>query len=109
MPDPLDDARQLLALCRLLYRYRRRVGGLGVIGATEAAEDLVPIGQRMVEAIAAAKSAPTPEARREALALVAQAGGDLGAAVVEEAEGIGGLLGVLLAGVREERDPRLGR
>jgi hypothetical protein len=111
-PDPVDDARALLALCRLVYRSRVAAARCGVQPAGAAAGALVPVGARLaaaVTAVTAAERAETPEARAAALEEVIRAGEDLGASIQGSWEGIGGLVGVLLAGVRGDGLPKMGR
>lgn len=106
--DPLDDARSLLALCRLLYRARSAAAATGIQPAPAAARRLVPIGVRLAAAVQAADEATTDEARAEALVLVERAGEDMAATIEDAWEGIGGLVRVLLAGLHGEAQSRPG-
>jgi hypothetical protein len=101
--DPLDDARALLALTRLLYRARVAAARHGVLPARSRARALVPLGRRLAEAMGAAEAAGEGSAARAAaLERVAALGVEVWASVDPQSEGLRGLLTEALRGVRGE-------
>jgi hypothetical protein len=96
VPDPLDDARALLMLTRLLYRARVRAAECGIQPAPEAAQALVPIGQRLAAVVKAAEG----PARTAALEDVARVAEQVAATIDGQWEGIGGLVSIAIDGVR---------
>jgi hypothetical protein len=102
LTDPLDDARSLLTLCRLIYRARVSGELLGVEPAPEAARALLPVGRRLAAAVEAAEECASDESRAVALEEVALAGEALAGTIDERWEGIRALLAVALAGVRAQ-------
>ena len=88
--DPLDDARALLALTRLLYRARVAAARHGVLPARARARALVPLGRRLAEAMGAAEAAAEGSAARAAaLERVAALGVEVWASVDPRASGGG--------------------
>jgi hypothetical protein len=104
-PDPLEDARALLILARLLYRARRSDARHGVIPAPARVQALLPLGRRLSEAVLAAERTPLESAeRRAALEHIDRLGRELWAMIDDRSEGIRSLLSVALAGVRGDRE-----
>ena len=101
-PSPLDDARLLLALVRLLYRVRRRAcrAGLPAGPALEATETL---GQALAAAVEAAEQATSDRERQLALLEVARLGEALTKTLQARRDGAPAMLRVLIAGVRGGR------
>lgn len=98
--DPLEDARALLAIARLVYRARRRAALNGVQPAEAAARAMVPIGRRLALAVKAAGEARTVFESAPALEEVARAGEALLAALDERWEGLGPVIAEAIAGVQ---------
>jgi len=105
--DPLEDARALLAIARLVYRARRRSALNGVQPAGAAVRAMVPIGQRLAAAVKAAEVARGVDDRGPALQEVARAGDALAASLDERWEGLGTVVAEAVAGVlgQEARPP----
>ena len=107
LADPLDDARALLVLTRLLYRARRSAALHGVHGADRAVRALVPIGRRLRAAVEAAERAPAGSAeQRDLLQRVSRSAEELWVAIDDRGEGIRALITVADRGVRGVRDTR---
>lgn len=105
LPDPIEDARALLVLARLIYRARVSAALHGVIGGEERARELVPVGLRLAEAVEAAESAPVDsDAQKEALAAISRAATELWTTIDDRCEGLRGVVAVALAGVNGEKD-----
>jgi hypothetical protein len=107
-PNPLDDARTLLVIARLLLRTRRRLALNGVQPAGPAARRLVPLGQALAAAVEAAEQASPGDERVRALAEVARLGENLAAQIDPNWEGIEGLVSEAIAGIRGDRARRPG-
>ena len=105
-PDPLDDARALLALARLLHRYRRRCALNGVQPADAAARATMPVGRKLAAAVKAAEEADTESTRAAGLEEVARAGVELWQGVSPAWEGVQGLISVAIDGVRRQKARR---
>ncbi len=103
MPSPLDDARAILVLASLLYRARRDLARHGVQPAPAAVAALVPIGQALRAAVAAAE-----RGEEDALERVALAAEELSQAI-EPWDSLRGMIGVAIGGVRGQRVLKPGR
>lgn len=98
-PDPLEDARALLVLSRLLYRARVRAAACGIQPAPDAVRSLVSIGRRLAAAVAAAEQATDGPDRVAALERVARAAEAMASDINGRWEGIGEMISVAVDGV----------
>jgi hypothetical protein len=103
MADPLEAARALLVLARLLHASRMRSAKFGVIPARAAAAKLVPIGKRLAVAVEEAERASSDSVRQAALEDVARIGEELAGAIDNGLDGVAALVTVALEGVTGER------
>jgi hypothetical protein len=100
VPDPLDDARALLMLSRLLYRARVRAAACGIQPAPAAVQALKPIGRRLAAAVEAAEQAAEGPDRGAALEEVARVAEELSATIDGQWEGLGAVVSIAIDGVR---------
>jgi hypothetical protein len=101
-PDPLEDARALLVLARLIYRARSAAALYGVQPARAAARAMVPLGKRLAVAVEQLEASNTEFERAAAVQAVVAAGEELAASIDEQWEGLGRVLGEAIRGVKGE-------
>lgn len=107
-PDPLEDARTLLAISRLLHRARQRASLRGVQPAGAAADRLVPLGVALKSAVEAAEQADAGPERVRTLAEVARLGDELVAQIDDRWEALSMLMAEAVHSVRGEKPRRPG-
>jgi hypothetical protein len=100
-PDPIEDARALLVMTRLLWRTRHGSALNRVQGAGAAARALVPLGRRLAAAAEAAERAATPTDRQVALDDTARVGKEIAQSISQQQEGLGGVFEEAISEVQE--------
>lgn len=111
--DPLESARALLVLTRLVYRARAHAAARGVLPAPAARDHVAKLGRELAAQVERAERAEGDE-RAAALEAVARLGEQLSQSI-QEWESVQGLIGVTIDAVRGRKPlsggppPRMGQ